>query len=338
MANITDVATLAGVSHQTVSRVLNDEDTVRPQTRARVEAAIEQLHYRPSSVARALRSRKTRAIGLISTGSAQYGPSSVAVAINEAAREADYHVSIASISRPERASILTAVDVLLRQNVEALVLIAIDEVSIAAVSDLQPGVPLITADSSGRGAFPSVSIDQQAGATLATAHLAELGHQRILYVSGPVDALDAKERRRGWMAEVQRRGLPVLPVFEGDWTADSGFEIGGRLARQYLSSNAAFSAIFSGNDQMSLGLLHAFAAAGIRVPQDVSIVGFDDLPEAAHFTPPLTTVRQDFTDLGRRIMRTLLSVLAGQEVAENAQTVPHLIERSSTMAPRGWTH
>ena len=333
MANITDVATLAGVSHQTVSRVLNDGGTVRPQTRARVEAAIKELHYRPSSVARALKTRKTRTLGLISTGNTQYGPSSVALAFNEAAREAGYHVTIASISQPDGSSILDAVDVLLQQKVEALVLIAIDESSLEAVVGLEAGVPLVTADSSGHSAYPSVSIDQLHGATIATSHLAELGHRGILHVSGPAGSLDAKERERGWKAELERRGLPVSPVLEGDWTADSGLEIGTRLAEQFRMPDAAFSAIFSGNDQMSLGLLHAFADAGIRVPQDVSIVGFDDIPEAAHFTPPLTTVRQDFTELGRRIMRTLLAVLDGQVVGQPVQTVPHLVERSSTAAP-----
>lgn len=329
MANITDVARLAGVSHQTVSRVLNDEGTVRPATKERVEDAISRLNYRPSSVARALATRKTRTIGLISTGNPLYGPSSTMLGFNEAARAAGYQVTIATMSTSDRASMLAAVDVLLRQNVEALVLIAADFSSIDAIEQIQLEVPLILADSSGHSRFRSVSIDQFAGARLATRHLIELGHRHILHLAGPAESPDAAERLRGWRAELLEHGLPLPEPVVGDWLPASGYELGCRIADE----RGDVSAIFSGNDQMALGLLHAFSDRRVRVPEDVSIVGFDDIPEAAHFIPPLSTVRQDFADLGGRMVAVLLEVLNGTDPGEVPRIAPRLVVRSSSGAP-----
>lgn len=327
MANITDVARLAGVSHQTVSRVLNNENTVRPSTKARVEAAIAELKYRPSMVARALVTRKTRTIGLISTGNPLYGPSSTALGFNEAAREAGYQVTIASMSKSDRATILEAIDILLAQNVEALVLIASDFASIEAIQDVELGVPLITAESSGRMGVHSVSIDQFHGAELATTYLADLGHRSIVHLSGPPGSLDAAERERGWRSVLASRGLEIREPVAGDWSPESGFEATGRLL-----DDGEFTAIFSANDQMALGVLHALSDRGLRVPQQISIVGFDDIPEAAHFIPPLTTVRQDFGELGRRIVEALLKVLGGDQFGEPLRIEPRLIVRSSAAA------
>ena len=319
-----EVARLAGVSHQTVSRVLNNEDTVRPQTRAKVEAAIRELRYRPSSVARALATRKTHTLGLVSTGNPLYGPASIALAFNGAAREAGYQVITASMADANREEILQAVDVLLRQQVEAIVVIATDQSSIEAIDGLEVDIPVVTADSSGHGEFPSVSIDQFEGATLATSYLADLGHRDILHVAGPVGSLDARERERAWRTELVRRALPIHEPLHGDWTADSGRAIGTQLLKA-----GGVSALFVANDQMALGLMHALADHGLSVPQDVSIVGFDDIPEAAHFTPPLTTMRQDFTELGHRMMATVSAVLDGREVTQPGKTAPPLIVRES---------
>lgn len=330
MATITDVAKLAGVSHQTVSRVLNEEGTVRDSTQARVEDAIRQLGYRPSAAARALATRKSGTIGLISTGSALYGPSSIMLAFNEAARQAGFQVSIASMAVAERGAMLTAVDRLLRQDVEALVLIAADRSSLEVIQGIELGVPLITAESSGQTGLHSVSIDQFAGARMATAHLADLGHRRILHLAGPAGSLDAAERERGWRAELTQRGLPAIDPLVGDWLAGSGYRCGLQLA-----AAGGFSAIFSANDQMALGLLHAFTEAGISVPREVSIVGFDDIPESEHFTPPLTTVRQDFGELGRRIMVSLEAALAGRKDGDPSRTRPEFILRQSTAPQSG---
>lgn len=288
-----------------------------------------ELRYRPSSVARALATRKTKTIGLISTGNPLYGPSSIALAVNEAAREAGYQVTTASMGKATKDTILAAVDILIRQQVEALVIVATERQTIEAINLLDVDVPLVTADSSGLTVAPSVSINQVDGARVATAYLADLGHRDILHVAGPADSIDAFERERGWRTELERRGLVVHEPLRGDWTANRGQEIGEELAD--LVGQSSYSAIFVANDQTALGLLHAFTDRGIRVPQDVSVIGFDDIPEAAHFTPPLTTIRQDFRELGQRIVRTLLAGLDGSEVEHTVTTRPHLVERGSTI-------
>lgn len=161
---------------------------------------------------------------------------------------------------------------------------------------------------------------------MATAYLADLGHRDILHLAGPEGSLDARERERGWRSELARRGLPVREPEHGDWTADSGRTIGERLSAAGFSS-----AIFVANDQMALGLLHALDDHGVAVPSAVSIVGFDDIPEAAHFSPPLTTIRQDFTELGQRIMGTVSSVLDGRVVTDPVKTTPFVVERASAV-------
>ena len=336
MANITDVAKLAGVSHQTVSRVLNDEGTVRPVTRARVDAAIKELNYRPSAAARALATRKTRTIGLVATGSPLYGPSSTMLAFNEAARAAGYQVTIASMATADAGAMVAAVDVLLGQSIEALVVIVADVAAFEAMEVLEVGVPLIAVESSGRPNLFSVSIDQFEGARLAVRHLVELGHRRILHVRGPEGSIDADERERGWRAELAAHGLPAPDPLVGSWLPASGFALGERLGLDGLGvdGRTGTTAIFSGNDQMALGLLHALDSAGVWVPDDVSVVGFDDVPEAAHFLPPLTTVRQDFTGLGARLMATVLAVLDGRPPDAPVRTEPVLVVRASTASPR----
>jgi DNA-binding LacI/PurR family transcriptional regulator len=175
-----------------------------------------------------------------------------------------------------------------------------------------------------------VSCDQTAGARLVAAHLIGLGHRRIAHVPRPADSMDAAERRRGLAAALTAHGLEVREPKPGDWLAASGHT----AARRLLAEGWA-TAVFVGNDQMSLGLLHACHEAGIDVPRDLSVVGFDDIPEAAYFTPPLTTVRQDFDSLGRDIMSTVADVLRDEGSApDRTSRVPELVVRASTAAPR----
>jgi len=328
VANIFDVARLAGVSHQTVSRVLNDLPNVRPATRVRVEDAIKQLRYRPSTAARSLVTRRSRTIGLITTGNPDYGPSSILLGFTEAARNARYLVSISSMLETDDASMRAAVELLLSQNVEAVVLIAAHRGALEAIQGIDLGVPLIAVESSGRSGFHSVSIDQFRGAYDATSHLIALGHTTIAHVAGPEDSMDATERVRGWSAALSEHGLVAHEPLQGDWSPSSGFAAGLALGPQ-------FTAVFSANDQMALGVMHALGTRGVAIPGDVSVVGFDDIPEAEHFTPPLTTVRQDFAELGRTVMSTLLEVILDESLAEAAHPVPVLVPRESTAAPRG---
>ena len=327
VANIFDVARLAGVSHQTVSRVLNDLPNVRPATRTRVEDAIKQLRYRPSTAARSLVTRRSRTIGLITTGNPDYGPSSILLGFTEAARNARYLVSISSMLETDVASMRAAVELLLSQNVEAIVLIAAHRGALEAIQGIDLGVPLIAVESSGRVGFHSVSIDQFRGAFDATEHLIGLGHRSILHLAGPEDSMDATERVRGWRAALSEHGLVALEPLVGDWSPGSGY----RLGQLYAADPArSFTALFVANDQMALGAMHAFSQAGIRIPQDVSVIGFDDIPEAEHLTPPLTTIRQDFSELGATVMSTLLELILDGTLEEAKHPVPHLVVREST--------
>jgi DNA-binding LacI/PurR family transcriptional regulator len=327
VANIFDVARLAGVSHQTVSRVLNDLPNVRPATRERVEDAIKQLRYRPSTAARSLVTRRSRTIGLITTGNPDYGPSSILLGFTEAARNARYLVSISSMLETDVASMRAAVELLLSQSVEAIVLIAAHRGALEAIQGIDLGVPLIAVESSGRVGFHSVSIDQFRGAYDATSHLIALGHRSIAHVAGPEDSMDATERVRGWQAALSEHGLVAHEPLQGDWSPASGFACGLQLDREY-------TAVFSANDQMALGVMHAFGTRGIRVPQDVSVIGFDDIPEAEHFTPPLSTVRPSSEKSCRTVMSTLLEVILDESLEEAPHPVPVLVPRESTAPPR----
>ena len=331
VATIFDVARLAGVSHQTVSRVLNDLPNVRPATRQRVEKAIAALNYRPSPAARALVTRRSRTIGLITTGGPDYGPSRTVLHFNEAARSSRYAVSMASMLKSDPDSLRSAVELLLRQNVEAIVLIAAHTGALDTVRDIELGVPLIAVESGRRGGFHSVAIDQYHGARAAVAHLADLGHTRIRHLAGPTDSMDALERVRGWRDELAARGLEALEPLVGDWSPASGYRFGTTLAEP--GAQLDFTAVFVGNDQMALGLVHALAGNGFSVPDDVSVIGFDDIPESAFFAPPLTTMRQDFDSLGRDILFTLLAVLADEDSPSVPPMVPELIIRASTAPP-----
>ena len=326
-ATIFDVARLAGVSHQTVSRVLNDLPNVRPATRARVEQAIKQLRYVPSPAARALVTRRTRTLGLIVTGAPDYGPSSTALHFNEAARDARYAVITASMLETDSASMRSTAELLVRQNVEAIVLIAAHRAALDALDGIELGVPIVAVASEERGAMHRVWLDQYAGARLAVEHLIGLGHREIRHVSGPATAMDGAERVRGWSAALGEHGLPAREPLVGDWSPGSGYVHGRALA-----TDPEMTAVFVSNDQMALGVMHALAEAGLSVPGDVSVVGFDDIPEAAFFAPPLTTVRQDFDALGRDAMAGVLAVL-GDDDRMPAPRVPDLVVRTSTAAP-----
>lgn len=324
-ANIFDVARLAGVSHQTVSRVLNDLPNVRPATRERVEKAIAQLRYSPSPAARALVTRRTRTIGLVSPGISEYGPSAIAMHFNQAAREARYSVETISSQGDDPGAIRQVVESLLRQRVDAIVLIVVDVRALEVVHGLNLSIPVVAVSASRRPHPLIVSIDQYRGARSAVRHLAELGHRRILHLAGPGSNPDAIERERGWRDELVSRRLEVIEPLHGDWSAESGHRLGPELALQ------PGDAVFVGNDHMAIGVLSALREQGLRVPEDVSVVGFDDVPEAGYLYPPLTTVRQDFATLGGIIMqKVLVAVDDPDTVTEDTPLPTSLVVRAST--------
>ena len=326
--SIRDVARLAGVSHQTVSRVLNNHPSIRESTKARVLQVMEEVQYRPNRAARALSRGRSRTIGVLSASSEQYGPASSIAAIQNAAREAGYYVNTANLASDDRESIEAALDHLMLQAVEGIVVIAPQVRVFDMIEELSIDVPYVTLQSTGRLHDHALSVDQIAGARLATRHLIDLGHRNIYHLAGPQDWIEAEARMRGFLDEMGARDVPTTAPILGDWTADFGYHAGRELLRV-----RDFTAIFSSNDQMALGLIHAAREAGLDVPRDLSIVGFDDIPEAAHFWPPLTTVRQDFPELGRRCIALLLSSLGGEAEGYPGTIVPELIVRSSTAPP-----
>jgi DNA-binding LacI/PurR family transcriptional regulator len=329
-ANIFDVARLAGVSHQTVSRVINDLPNVRPATRARVERAIAQLQYSPSPAARALVTRRTRTIGLVTPGISDYGPTSIAMHFNFAARAARYSVESVSAPPDDSKGIRAVIDGLLRQRVDAIVLVVVDVAVLDLVRNLDLRIPVVAAASTARRSPLIVSIDQYRGARSAVRHLAELGHTRILHLAGPRTALDAIERVRGWRDELAVHRLELVDPLYGDWSAASGHRLGSEMDIE------PGVAIFVGNDHMSIGVLSALRERGFRVPEDVSVVGFDDVPEAGYLFPPLTTVRQDFGTLGEIIMqKVLIAVEEPETITEDIPLPTHLVIRQSTRAVDG---
>lgn len=324
-ANIFDVARLAGVSHQTVSRVLNGMPNVRPATRERVEHAIAQLRYSPSPAARALVTRRTRTIGLIAPSVPDHGPASIAMHFNIAARAARYSVDTVSAPASDPTAVRASMEALMRQRVDAIVLVIVDQGVLELVRGLDEAIPIVASASVARRRPRIVSIDQYRGARSAVRHLVELGHTRILHLAGPAQAPDALERVRGWKDELAAHRLGAVDPTHGDWTAQGGYE---RTLEMDLEPGTA---LFVSNDLMALGALSALRERGLDVPGDVSVVGFDDVPESEFFYPPLTTVRQDFAALGTMLLQRVLVALEDGDMTSADTPMPtQLVLRSST--------
>jgi len=328
--SIRDVARLAGVSHQTVSRVLNNHPSIRPETKARVLEVMARLQYRPNRAARALVTSRSQTIGILAARSTQYGPASSIAAIEAAAQERGYWVSTANIDASDPQSIPAGLTHLMTQAVEGIVVIAPQVRVLRALSAEAIDIPYVTLQSTDLDPAHAMSVDQVAGARLATKHLINQGHRGIYHLAGPQDWIEAEARMRGFLEEMSASDIPTTAPILGDWTADFGYYAGRELLRV-----RDFTAIFSSNDQMALGLIHAIRDEGLEVPRDISIVGFDDIPEAAHFWPPLTTVRQDFVELGRRCVDILLGPVDPNHESAPATIMPELIVRSST-GPVRW--
>jgi DNA-binding LacI/PurR family transcriptional regulator len=325
---MSDVAALAGVSHQTVSRVVNGHPNVAPLTRQRVERAIEQLGYRPNYAARALVTGSSRTLGLVTVHVNQYGPAQTLIGLEKAAREAGYSLSVSILDDATATAMRQAVDRLVSHRVDAVVALTTYDDAAEAVRVLETPVPLIAVQAGGGDGRQAVGVDQEAGARLATGHLLSLGHRTVHHVTGPPDSQEARARITGWRAALEAAGAPVPELVWGDWTPPSGHAAGRAFAAR-IRDGEDVTAVFLANDQMALGLLSALHEEGLSVPGDVSVVGFDDLPESPYFTPPLTTVRQDFAELGRRGVQLVLARLAHQAFSPEP-VAPVLVVRSST--------
>ncbi|MCG5217831.1 LacI family DNA-binding transcriptional regulator [Streptosporangium sp. KLBMP 9127] len=328
---MTDVARLAGVSHQTVSRVLNDHPNVREQTRIRVRAAIAELGYRPNQAARALATGRSRVLGVVTQNSTLFGPASLLSAFGQAAAEAGFGVSVGSVRRLDRRSISEAVERFLDQRVAGIVVIAPVVSAGEALEHLRVDVPLVAVDGDPSRSGALVTVDQQAGAAMATRFLLDAGHETVWHVSGPAEWFDSAGRIEGWERALAAAGAEVPPVVPADWTAASGARAGQMLARM-----PEVTAIFAANDHLALGILYAMNERGRRVPQEVSVVGFDDVPESMFFTPPLTTVRPDFGAVAKSCLHMLLDQIESGLPSTRRHTIaPTLVVRESVAPPPG---
>ena len=326
-----DVASRVGVSHQTVSRVLNGSPLVREETRQRVLEAIETLGYRRNSAARVLATNRSGRIGLVVDNLALFGPSTLADAVLEAGREAGYEVSLVGLTDFSPRHLNEAVGRLLDQAVEAIVIAAAQRVARETTLALQLPIPIVLAQGVAVGDPMAAGVDQEAGARMATDHLLDLGHEAVAHLTGPSDWVEAAQREAGWRTAHAQRNLRAGLLLQGDWSPESGY-----LAGRLLADRREVTAVFAANDSMALGLLKAVHERGMRVPGDISVVGFDDVPEAAYFWPALTTVRQDFRTLGRNALQLAVRALDGEDRPDIELVAPVLVVRESTGLPPDW--
>jgi DNA-binding LacI/PurR family transcriptional regulator len=327
---MTDVARAASVSHQTVSRVLNGHPNVRPATRARVLAAIAELGYSPNLVARALASGRSTALGLVTLDTMLLGPVATLYAVEQAARIAGYSVSVTSVRSIDRRSLIESVTRLVQQSVAGVIVIAPVATSDSPLDALPADLPAVVVEADPESAVSAVTVDQQHGAYLATKHLLELGHRTVVHIAGPQDWIEARQRVVGWRLALEEAGIEVPQMILGDWSAQAGYDAG-----RVLAGAQEVTAVFAANDNMALGLLRALNEQGRSVPHDVSVIGFDDIAEAGFFTPPLTSIRQDFAEMGRRSVELLLrQVDTGTRNVERIMLTPELVLRESTAPPR----
>jgi DNA-binding LacI/PurR family transcriptional regulator len=327
-ATLDDVAQCAGVSYQTVSRVVNDHPSVAAATRSRVLEAIEKLGYRPNRAARSLVTRRSNTIGMVSFSTKYYGPGQMVVNLETALRHRGFSLTLTTLDGNSLAEMRRAIDELTARNLDGLVIITpVAGIDFAAVEPLCGDTPFVMIDALPDERAHSIVIDQLQGARLATQHLIGLGHRTVAEISGPLEWHDARFRHQGWLASLASAGLAPGPSVASDWTAAGGHA----AARELLGLRQGFSALFVGNDQMALGAMSALRDAGLQVPEDVSVVGFDDVPEAAFFDPPLTTVRQDFQALGRQSVDYLTTLIDAPDTLPHQRVLhPQLIVRAST--------
>ena len=325
-----DVARLAGVSQKTVSRVLNKEPYVSAEVRQRVLDAADKLGYRLHNAARALASGRTRTIGVVTLGTAGYGPASLLVSVERALRDTGYALRMASTLEGDVAGVVGAVRSLLEQGVDGILISEpIDEGPVYADVDV-PVLFIGAPPSFAASRVLTVGVGSYELARAATEHLLELGHASVHHVAGPQRWYAARDRLEGWRAALRAHGRAEPAFFEGDWSAASGYAAGRELA-----GDEDVTAVFAAGDEMAIGVIRALADADRRVPEEVSVVGFDDSPVAAYITPPLTTVRQPFDVAAQEGVKLLVHAIEEPDTDLPAAADPpvELIVRKSTASP-----
>ncbi|KQX67328.1 LacI family DNA-binding transcriptional regulator [Streptomyces sp. Root1310] len=328
-----DVAQLAGVSQKTVSRVMNGEQYVSDDVRRRVLEAAEELGYRLNHAARALASGRTRSIGVVTLGTALYGPASLLMGVERTVRDTGYALRVVNTLEGDPSGVAGAVDSLLDQGVDGIVISEpIDEVNGAELS-VRVDVPVLVL-----GAPPPFAASRVVTAGLvshrqaraATEHLLGLGHPTVHHLAGPRRWFAARDRLEGWRATLAAHGRREPPVITGDWSAASGYAAGRRLA-----ADDSVTAVFAANDDMAIGLIRALLEAGRRIPEDISVVGLDDVPVAAYVSPPLTTVRQPFEATAQDGLKRLVHAIENPDADPIPEEDPpvDLVVRASTAPP-----
>jgi LacI family transcriptional regulator len=339
---IRDVAAAAGVSHQTVSRVINERPDVAEETRHQVRQVIKDLGYQPSAIAQSLIRQRSFTLGVVTTGLGFFGPARVLKGITEKTEEMGFTLLLKELPSFDAAEdIEPLLNSLLARQVDGIVW-AVPEVGTNRdwLQDRLPELPtpLILITTQGRPDLrvSTVSVDNYAGGRLATQHLLEQGYEHIGHITGPLDWWEARQRKAGWQDTLLEAGVQVADHRweEGDWSPTDGEQALYRLLDGYSEMDALFAA----NDQMALGVLQAVRREGLNVPQDIALVGFDDIPESAHFSPPLTTVYQDLPELGNTAVLELVQTIEASQQGEavgGPVTIllqPKLVVRESSTA------
>ncbi|CAM4043135.1 LacI family DNA-binding transcriptional regulator [Helcobacillus massiliensis] len=330
-----DVAKLAGVSHQTVSRVLNAPNMVRASTREKVEQAIAELGYQRNLAARTLATHRSRLIGVIVANSDFHGPAETALSVQSAAHESGYAAIQAAVRSADPKELGSVVSMLLNHSVEGIVVIAPQEQLVRELQRTAARVPMVVVADSPRplDGMHEVCVDQRDGARKAVEHLIATGHRTIAHIAGPPTWLDATQRRRSWLETLAKHGLPPATEHTGDWSAQAGYEAAALL----ITEGALPEAVFCANDLIAIGVAAGLKDAGISIPEDISIVGFDDIPSAPYQRPALTTVRQPFKELGRACMEVLSAGIEGVEPGPRRTISATLVQRSSVQVHRNKT-
>jgi DNA-binding LacI/PurR family transcriptional regulator len=329
--SMADVARVAGVSAQTVSRVSNGSPDVVESTRQQVLAAMKELGYRPNSAARALKSGRFHTLGVILFNISTTGNTRTLEAIATSAAHEGYAITLLPVAVPTQDSVRGAFTRMGELAVDGIIILMEAHLLDDSTVPLPPRTHTVVVDSNAGDQHCVVDTDQAGGAAAAVQHLLQLGHDTVWHVAGPEDSFSAERRVGAWRSVLEGRRRQVPEPIRGDWTAESGYRAGLQLAQ-----DPDCTAVFVANDQMALGVLRALHEHGRRVPEDVSVVGFDDIPEAASFLPPLTTVHQDFPEVGRRCVEQLLRQIGDDTEEPGTTLVPtRLVVRASTAPPPG---
>jgi DNA-binding LacI/PurR family transcriptional regulator len=334
---IREIARMCGVSVQTVSRVINGRPDVSPQTRAAVEAAIAQVGFQPSAVARSLVQRRSRTLGVIAAGLRYFGVAQTLNGITDESEAQGYALLLKEIPGTELDDLMPLIEFLMAHRVEGIIFAAPDlGENLGALRARLPigAPPMVFLKSEPSRAFTTILIDNHGGARAATAHLVSLGRRRIGHLAGPLGWHEARDRRQGWLNAIRDAGLEAGPMVQGDWTSRSGAE----AIEQMLAVDPGMDGVFVANDQMALGAMSALHRHGIRIPDDIAVVGFDGMDESEYFTPSLTTVTQPLHELGRSAVRELLAAdadEAGRPAVHASTLATELVIRASAPSADG---